>query len=427
MPADVSIVARDVPLHGGRSLAAAPPRPLRHGRPALAGDGHAALPHAQPLGAAGAPGSRPTTTGGATGSGWRKGAAEWTGPADAIQYRLRGKVTRCAPTSSGARSRRSPSRRLSDRRLADDHPARVVGRRRVDQARQGAPLRARAPLRRRPPHGEHQRLHPGRVGGDRARRSSVYHVKGNGWNDIGYNFLVDKYGQVFEGRYGGIDKAVIGAHALGFNNGSVGVALIGTYTSTGISAAARAALVKLLAWRLDVAHVDPLSFVNVALGRQPEVPDGDPGQPARDLRATATLLHRVPGHRPLQRAPVDRRRGRRDRAAEALRAARAGEGREPAQVHGEAVDLAAVARDDRGQDGRKRGERRRHRDGDRVDLRLDQGRAGTLLVDDGRRLVRAPGDRGLHREGSNRPAPAGAPADRDDRRAPSRSARTATT
>src|SRR5205814_1672223 len=93
------------------------------------------------------------------------------------------------------------------------------------------------------------------------RGIQVYHVKGNGWDDIGYNFLVDKYGQIFEGRYGGMDRAVIGAHALGFNTGAVGISVIGDYRAAPISAAAKASLEQLLAWRLDVAHVDPLSLV----------------------------------------------------------------------------------------------------------------------------------------------------------------------
>ena len=74
------------------------------------------------------------------------------------------------------------------------------------------------------------------------RGIQVYHVKGNGWNDIGYNFLVDKYGKVFEGRYGGIDRNVIGAHAEGFNTGSVGVAVLGEYSSLAVAAKAQEAL-----------------------------------------------------------------------------------------------------------------------------------------------------------------------------------------
>src|SRR5256714_15196450 len=71
------------------------------------------------------------------------------------------------------------------------------------------------------------------------RGIQVYHVKGNGWDDIGYNFLVDKYRQSFEGRYGGMDPPRIRAHALGVNTGAVGVSVIGDYRSTQISAAAK--------------------------------------------------------------------------------------------------------------------------------------------------------------------------------------------
>ena len=58
-----------------------------------------------------------------------------------------------------------------------------------------------------------------------------YHVRSNGWNDIGYNFLVDPFGQVFEGRKGGITKQRDRRAREGFNTGSVGVAVLGTYES----------------------------------------------------------------------------------------------------------------------------------------------------------------------------------------------------
>ncbi len=85
------------------------------------------------------------------------------------------------------------------------------------------------------------------------RATQAYHVNSRKWCDIGYNFLVDKYGQIFEGRAGGIDKPVRGAHA---GNGSVneetmGVSLMGTFTSTAASSAMKSATTNLVAWRFD--------------------------------------------------------------------------------------------------------------------------------------------------------------------------------
>jgi hypothetical protein len=114
----------------------------------------------------------------------------------------------------------------------------------------------------------------------------LFHVQGNGWNDIGYNFLVDRFGTIYEGRYGGTDRNVIGAHALGFNTGSVGIALLGTYGSTKPSQAALDAIAKLIAWRLDLAHVDPTSFVNFISGGS-----------ERYARGIPVLLGAVSGHR----------------------------------------------------------------------------------------------------------------------------------
>ena len=120
------------------------------------------------------------------------------------------------------------------------------------------------------------------------RGIELYHVRGNHWNDIGYNFLVDRYGQVFEGRAGGIDRNVIGAQAQGFNTGSVGVALIGNYNTGNVTAAEQKALVSLLAWRLDVAHVDPLGTVDWVSGGNPKYPRR--GRRSRCGRSPATAI-----------------------------------------------------------------------------------------------------------------------------------------
>jgi N-acetylmuramoyl-L-alanine amidase len=118
------------------------------------------------------------------------------------------------------------------------------------------------------------------------RGIELFHVQGNGWNDIGYNFLVDRFGTVYEGRFGGIDRNVVGAHALGFNTGSVGIALLGTYGNTKPSAAALDAIERLIAWRLDLAHVDPTSFLTYISGGSDRYPSGIP-----------VLLNAVSGHR----------------------------------------------------------------------------------------------------------------------------------
>ena len=98
------------------------------------------------------------------------------------------------------------------------------------------------------------------------RAIDTYHVRSNGWNDIGYNFLIDAYGRVYEGRAGGIDRPVIGAHTEGFNTGSVGIAVIGNGSLAPLTDAAREALTNLIAWRLDVAHVDPLGHATMVSG-----------------------------------------------------------------------------------------------------------------------------------------------------------------
>ena len=84
-----------------------------------------------------------------------------------------------------------------------------------------------------------------------------YHVKSSGWRDIGYNFLVDKCGNIYEGRAGGVAKPVMGAHTLGFNSKSMGIAVLGTFGAANPPAAAVKAVARLTAWKLGLYGANP--------------------------------------------------------------------------------------------------------------------------------------------------------------------------
>ena len=94
----------------------------------------------------------------------------------------------------------------------------------------------------------------------------AYHTRSLHWSDVGYNFLIDRYGSVYEGRYGGVTKGAIGAQTLGFNTGSIGVSVIGDFTKAALPSAALNALERLLAWKLDVHHVDPQGRATLVCG-----------------------------------------------------------------------------------------------------------------------------------------------------------------
>ncbi|WP_410871687.1 N-acetylmuramoyl-L-alanine amidase [Nocardia sp. A7] len=85
----------------------------------------------------------------------------------------------------------------------------------------------------------------------------AYHAETLGWCDIGYNAMVDQYGQIFEGRYGGLDRAVQGAHAGGFNENTAGVALMGNYQTEQPSNESITAIGKFIGWRAKLAGLDP--------------------------------------------------------------------------------------------------------------------------------------------------------------------------
>ena len=282
-----SLSMREVPLHGERTLASTAPNRFDMVGLHWRGPGsvefrtrslggkwsawHPAAPEAE---------DRPDRPVGP----WRIGNPYWTGESDRIAYRLRGRVGRLRTYFIESPEVRVPMRRMS---MTGSPPIVLRSAWRANESiRRGTPAYASALRFALVHHTAGANSYTASQSAAIVRGIQVYHVQGNGWNDIGYNFLVDKYGQVFEGRYGGMDRNVVGAHAAGFNTGSVGVAVLGTYGSSAPTPAARKALADLLAWRLDIAHVDPLSTLTSTSGGNERFPAGTP-----------VMLRAVSGHR----------------------------------------------------------------------------------------------------------------------------------
>ncbi|WP_404829307.1 FG-GAP-like repeat-containing protein [Streptomyces albicerus] len=132
-----------------------------------------------------------------------------------------------------------------------------------------------------------------------ARGIMAYHVQGKEWNDLGYNFLVDKCGRIFEGRAGGIDLPVRGAHTYGFNGDSAGIAVLGDFEGAPATATTPAkpagkptratleSVARVAAWKLGQYGGNPSGQVTLTAG-------ADTGVYKAGEQAT---LNTISGHR----------------------------------------------------------------------------------------------------------------------------------
>ena len=115
-----------------------------------------------------------------------------------------------------------------------------------------------------------------------------YHRNANGWNDIGYQALVDRFGNLYQGRAGGLTRAVVGAQAQGFNEQTTAISSIGTHSKVAPTPAAQKSIVNYLAWRLSAVGID-------GVGKTTMTSAG--GDLSRYPSGRRVRMHEVIGHR----------------------------------------------------------------------------------------------------------------------------------
>ena len=118
----------------------------------------------------------------------------------------------------------------------------------------------------------------------------AYHARTLNWCDIGYNVLVDKYGQIFEGAFGGLDRNVDGTHTGGFNKSTVGVSMIGNLAQAAPSAPMVQSVASFLKWRLRKGGVNPIGQAHLT---------AEPFSASKFPAGTVAHLPAISGHRDL--------------------------------------------------------------------------------------------------------------------------------
>jgi uncharacterized protein with LGFP repeats len=92
----------------------------------------------------------------------------------------------------------------------------------------------------------------------------AYHTQGQNWCDIGYNFLVDRFGTIYQGRAGGVQLPVRGAHSGDYNVNTVGISLMGNFELRAPSKRMKNAVVRLVGWKLGTSYREPRTRTTVA-------------------------------------------------------------------------------------------------------------------------------------------------------------------
>jgi uncharacterized protein with LGFP repeats len=212
----------------------------------------------------------------------------WTGPADVFQVRFTGVARRLEAKLIRTGTAPRTTAQLAKRRRSGAPPI-------ITRAEWGGD---KVKPRTAPVYGEVELafVHHTVTANDYGPEDSAgivlgiarYHRDHNGWNDIGYQFLVDKYGQIFEGRDGGMELAVVGAQAQGYNSVSTGISCIGDYRTVALTEDGIDSLARLLAWKLSVHGVPCRGRVTVT---------SQGGETNRYGYGRRVALDRISGHR----------------------------------------------------------------------------------------------------------------------------------